>query len=127
MKVVKRTGLVPVQTKKTGDIFGMPPKAAEIAFKAGEVTFVDPPAGIDFYEVILQKEKAPEKKETPSDDEIIILDGWKGLHHLKKIALAKALLGDGYAVPEGTKTADYAESVIEAEVQRRAAAGVASE
>ncbi|AZO29419.1 hypothetical protein [Mesorhizobium sp. M1B.F.Ca.ET.045.04.1.1] len=116
MKVVKKTGLVPVHSFKTGTIFGVVPDVARkmLAEKAAEL--VEVPEGIETYEVAdsVEPKKLAEAKEVHAID---IPDNWEEMHHLQKIKLAKTITGD-----DSVKTLDAAKEIIGAEIQRRAAA-----
>lgn len=117
MKVVKKTGLVPVHSFKTGTIFGVVPDVARkmLAEKAAEL--VEVPEGIETFEVadsVEPKKKPAAAKEVHAID---IPGNWEEMHHLQKIKLAKAIAGD-----DSVKTLDAAKEIIGAEIQRRAAA-----
>lgn len=56
-----------------------------------------------------------------NDEPVVVPDDWQDLHWKKKVALAEALAGDAWNVPEGEKAADVAGSVIEAHLEAQAA------
>ena len=58
MKVVKKTGLVPVYSLRTGDIFGVSPDKAREMVNAKLATFADVPEGVETYEVADAKKPA---------------------------------------------------------------------
>lgn len=118
MQVVKKTGLVPVRSNETGDIFGVTPVRARELLAEKKVTLFEIPSEV---EVIATDEPEPEKVDaTSADFDIDIPDDWEGLHYLSKIKLAKEIVGGDLAVKEGQKTVDAAEEVIAAEYERRA-------
>lgn len=121
MKVVKKTGLVPVYSLQTGGIFGVSPDKAREMVAAKLATFADIPEGIETYEVADAKKPA-EKAETKAEPAVEIPENWETMHHLQKIKLAKTLTGD-----DSVKTLKEALEVIASEVQRRAAAVPAAE
>lgn len=118
MKVVKKTGLVPVRSNETGDIFGVTPARARELLAEKKVVLFEIPKEV---EVIEADDPAPEKVEVMSaGHDIEIPDDWESLHYLSKIKLAKELVGGELAVKDGQKTVDAAEDAIAAEVERRA-------
>ncbi|TIX28918.1 hypothetical protein [Mesorhizobium sp.] len=121
MKVVKKTGLVPVYSLQTGTIFGVVPDAARKMLTEKTAELVDAPEGIETFEVAdsIEPKKPAAIKEVPAMD---IPDNWESMHHLQKIKLAKTLTGD-----DSVKTLAAAVEVIGAEIQRRAAAVTPSE
>ena len=121
MKVVKKTGLVPVYSLQTGDIFGVSPDKARAMVEAKQAQFVDPPEGVEFYETA-DKVKPPKVESVAEVYDVEIPENWEKSHHLQKIKLAKTLTGD-----DSVKTLKVAEEVIASEVQRRAAAAPAAE
>ena len=121
MKVVKKTGLVPVYSLRTGDIFGVSPDKAREMVKAKLATFADVPEGVETYEVADAKKPAT-KVETKEEPAVAIPEDWETQHHLQKIKLAKTLPGG-----EGVKTLKEAVEVIGLEIQRRAAAETPAE
>lgn len=119
MKVVKKTGLVPVFSKADRRVIGVPPAVAREMIKKNEGSLVSIPSGIETFEVDVIAKPAEPKK--PVEYDVAIPDDWESLHFLQQIKLAKALRSD-YAVPEGTKPLEYAKEVIREEAQRRAVA-----
>ncbi len=120
MKVVKKTGLVPVYSLQTGAVTGMKPDLVRALLKANKVELVAIPDGIETYEVadII----APPPAEVSAPPEIVdIPEGWERQHFLKQIKLAQTIAG--YTdPPEGRAPKEYAIEVLRNEVQRRAAA-----
>ncbi len=133
MKVVAHTGLVPVsatrrfKTKPAGSIFGIPPEMVMEAVKSGDVELVDIPEGIETIEVEGFQFTAPPPAEVDPDDEdlVEIPDDWKTAHGSKRAMIAKAILGlepkAKLPVPDGQDVAQFAYTVIEEELARRAA------
>ncbi|AMX93630.1 MULTISPECIES: hypothetical protein [Mesorhizobium] len=121
MKVVKKTGLVPVHSTKTGRIFGVTPDTARKMLREKAAELVNVPEGIETFEVadsVEPKQPAEIKEVTAAP----IPDDWESMHHLQKVKLAKTLPGG-----EDVKTLAAAVEVIGAEIQRRAAAVTPSE
>jgi hypothetical protein len=120
VKVVKKTGLVPVVSSKGGPIFGVAPDKAREMVKAGLATFAVIPDHIETFEVADGKKAAaaPTAKEEYA---VVIQEDWETLHHLQKVKLAKTL---GF---ETVKTVKEAVEVISQEIQRRAAAETSAE
>lgn len=119
MKVVTKTGLVPVFEHRTGRIRGVKPNVARqlIAERKGE--FARIPAGIETYEepdVIVQPLTKAAKPL-----EIEIPENWESEHYLRQIKLAQKIFGYDNP-PEGRGPKEYAQELLREEVQRRAAA-----
>ncbi|TJW14452.1 MAG: hypothetical protein E5W82_10780 [Mesorhizobium sp.] len=121
MKVVKKTGLVPVHSFKSGTIFGVVPDTARKMLREKVAELVDVPEGIETFEVAdsVEPKQPAEIKDVPA---VAIPEDWETMHHLQKIKLAKMLTGD-----DSVKTLEAAKEVIGAEIQRRAAAVTPSE
>jgi len=118
MKMVKKTGLVPVYAgKDVNHIFGVTPDAAKEGVENKTLFLVEIPEGIETEEVPGMEIVEPEEF---NSEGVVIPPDWDELHHMKKVKLAQSILGDEYKVPEGTKALDYAETAIREEIQRRA-------
>lgn len=119
MKVVKKTGLVPVHTKKTAAIFGISPAAALKGVQSGELILVPIPDDIETFEFAVAE---PKKEAAPVEQVALDIPGaWESMHWAAKVKLAKELLGEDLPEVEGKKAVDVAEDVIRNEVSRRAA------
>src|SRR3546814_13260450 len=93
MKVVKKTGLVPVHTENSNDVFGLPPAEALRGLAAGKLFLVEIPEGIETYEID-DKPAAVKQEEKPAEDEDVVIPGnWESLHYTKIVVLAKQILG----------------------------------
>lgn len=108
MKVVKKTGLVPVHSFRTGTVFGVKPGIARTMLAANECELVEIPSHVE-----TEDNAAPVPKETPKPvvETADVPEDWEKMHHLKQIALAKSLKED-YEVPEGMRAVEYAAQVI---------------
>lgn len=123
MKVVKKTGLVPVYTKNDADtVFGVPPQSAIEGVKAGTLFLFQIPDDVETFEIADGKPVAAvsEKPEAPAV--VQIPENWESLHHATIIRLAKDILGDAFVVPDGKTAKEVAIEEIADEVERRAAA-----
>ena len=120
---LKETGLVRMRVTNgfaphvQGEIAGFAPTVALALFTSNEAVPVDEKG-----EEIAIKEAAPKPKAvatgvTTKSTRIDIPDGWKDLHHLQRVKLAKEITGD-----DNIKTADAADAAILAEIERRAGA-----
>lgn len=126
MKVVKKTGLVPVCSNANGSVFGVDPKTAAEWVKTGQATLADIPEGIETIEVNIEVLPAPTVEEPPVA--VDIPDDWESLHHLQRVKLAKQLLGvETLTLMGEEKPSDHADRVIREELQRRAAAAQPTE
>lgn len=124
----KDTGLVPMKflvptiTDRVGDIQGVEPRTALRWHNDG---LAEPAKG-----TVKPSGEAPDDTaKKGSDDDlrrgaIAIAPDWSGLHHLQRIALARNIAGKGN---DEKMTAEDADKVIQAEVERRGAAGGAPE
>ncbi|WP_269581969.1 hypothetical protein [Roseibium sp. Sym1] len=133
LKVIKKTGLVPVKLKvkngsfSAGDVCGLLPARARQAILDGEADPVDPPDGVEFDTIPLPNPKSKKKQEPENEkstidqgvSEIEIPDTWREAHYLQQVALAKRIAGDDWAVPDGAKPKEHAVNVIEEELNRR--------
>ncbi|BCH33131.1 hypothetical protein MesoLjLc_50610 [Mesorhizobium sp. L-8-10] len=126
MKVVKKTGLVPVLSLQTGGIFGVPPEKARELLRAKQAELVPIPEDIETLDVPNAPAAPKQKQAAPVEHDIAIPDNWEEMHFLQQIKLAKTLRPE-YAPAEGMKPLEYAQAVIREEVQRRAAAETPSE
>lgn len=130
MLVVKKTGLVPVISLARGGrdgIYGVPPDVARKGLLEHTLQLADIPNDIEVYSVAGPAEPKPEAQPEP-ESVVDIPEGWKELHHLARMSLAKKISGADLpkATDEqkaaGITTADLADEIITAEIQRRAAA-----
>lgn len=126
MKVVKKTGLVPVHTKNDPALFGVPPARAVEGLKDGTLFLGEIPEGVETFDVpdlIVKKDVevsgVPKLVAIPAD--------WETMHHAKIMKLASDIYGDAYSVPDGTPPKAYAIEMVNAEVERRAAAEAEAE
>ncbi|TCU34156.1 hypothetical protein [Rhizobium azibense] len=120
MKVVKKTGLVPVHTKIDKTVFGVAPAVAVKGVKQGTLFLVDIPEGVETVEFDVP---AAPKAEQPADvDGVVQIPAdWETLHYAKIIVLAKNLLGADLPEIEEKKPAEVARDIIREELSRRAA------
>src|SRR3546814_1183005 len=94
MKVVKKTGLVPVHTENSNDVFGLPPAEALRGLAAGKLFLVEIPEGIETYGID-DKPAAGKPEEQPADDENVVIPGnWESHYYTKIVVQAKQNLGD---------------------------------
>lgn len=124
MKAVKATGLVPVKMGRR--VFGLPPKEAAAGVKSGGMEFFQIPEGIETIDVAgFEIVAAPKAEPLISTDGLVeIPDDWRIAHGTKRAMIAKAILGlepkAKLPVPEGQDVAEFAVSVIEQELAKRA-------
>lgn len=119
MKVVKKTGLVPVHTNKSTVIFGVSPEVATKGIKSGDLILVPVPDEIETFEFSVAE---PKKEAAPVEQVALDIPGaWESMHWAAKVKLAKELLGEDLPEVEGKKAVDVAEDVIRNEISRRAA------
>jgi hypothetical protein len=125
MKVVKKTGLVPVHTKQETRIFGVLPTVAAKGVAAGSLFLAEIPEGIETIEFATAE---PKKAESPVevDGVVQIPEDWEALHYASQIVLAKTIVGGDLPAIEGKKPADVARDIIREELTRRAAGGAPS-
>lgn len=120
MKMVKKTGLVPVKDAGTGSVYGVKPAKAREMIAAKSATLVDIPEGIETVDLgDVSEPKSADKPAEVSGPEIP--EDWESMHHLQRVKLALAIHGD-FTVHDGEKKSDAADRIIREEVQRRAAA-----
>lgn len=127
MKVVKKTGMVPVRFLRNGEIRGVVPEKIPALLEAGVVEMVEIPDDVETIEVdFAMPRKKPETSgvmTTRASGEVQIPDNWKELHHLQAVKLAKEILGtEKFDPPAEKRPAEYALEVIGNEVARRAEA-----
>src|SRR3546814_122383 len=122
MKVVKKTGLVPVHTENSNDVFGLPPAEALRGLAAGKLFLVEIPEGIETYEID-DKPAAVKQEEKPAEDEDVVIPGnWESLHYTKIVVLAKQILGVEDLPEDGDKNmATIAKEIVTAEIAKREA------
>jgi len=127
MKVVTKTGLVPVHTNTDPSLFGVPPQTAIDGLKAGTLFLGEIPEGIETFDVADGLVKAVAAGVINEPNVIEIPDDWETMHHAKLTKLAKDLFGDQFIVPDGKTANKVATEMVHAEVDRRAAAKAAAE
>jgi hypothetical protein len=127
MKVVKKTGLVPVKlhiaysTGFPGNIIGVSPTKAKDMVRKKEAELVAIPEGIDTVDALDPNPIAEDTTAEPDDrDKVEIPDEWESMHPLRKIAIAKSLV-DPLEIRDGEKTGEAAERTIREELDRRQA------
>lgn len=132
MKVVAHTGLVPVKALRrfrnnpAGAVFGVDPSLAVDALNAGDVELVEIPEGIEVIDLpdFGIPEQAPEVAVVLNEGLVEIPEDWRTAHGSKRAMIAKAILGlepkAKLPVPDGQDVGQFAVSVIEAELVRRA-------
>ena len=124
MKVVKKTGLVPVHTSQSTKVFGVSPADAMKGLADGTLFLAVIPDGIETFDVdegpkadtaVTLEEQPAEVVEIPND--------WENLHFAKIIVLAKKILGVKDLPEDGDKTsAVIAKEIVLAELAKRAQA-----
>lgn len=141
MKVIKKTGLVPVKDVTTGEIFGVMPETARTQILAGKFALImDIPEEHETEEVdgpevdkdgfyVQPKEgdrrgsagKASKPQGDNEENEIKdIPENWRDMQHLQRIKLAKDLYPDYTPTTENGKwTADHADQKIQEMVDFR--------
>lgn len=129
MKVVKKTGLVPVKlftpfsTGFPGDIVGVSPAKAREMVKKKEAILVDIPEHIETIDEAGPTPDAvsvPVEEDTSHLDKVVIPDNWETIHHLKRIVIAKSL-SDPLEIRDGEKPLEAADRMIRQEIERRQA------
>jgi hypothetical protein len=127
MKVVTKTGFVPVKLKRAslpyqaGEIIGLTPDKARKAVADGDADFADIPAGVETHNVADLGATVSKPAAKIDDETADIPDGWKDLHPLKRVNLAKRLNPD-FAPKDGQTPTEAADEFLEAELKRRAEA-----
>lgn len=120
MKVVKKTGLVPVHTKHDATVFGVPPAAAIKGVIEGKLFLFPIPDDVETIE--FDDPKVPELQAEPEvADPLGIPDDWESLHYAKIIVIAKNIVGGDLPEVEDKKPAEVARDIIREELSRRAA------
>lgn len=132
MKVIAHTGLVPVRAlrrfrnRSSGAVFGIEPEIATKALKAGDVELVAIRSDLETFDYGPEIEADPEVVVAADQNLVEIPDDWRTVHGAKRAMLAKKILGlessDKLPVPEGDDIGDFAISVIESELAKRAVA-----
>lgn len=116
MKVVKRTGLVPVRHHSDGMVSGVKPEVAKDLVLKKLAELVPVREDIETYDVPDPVPPEPEKPKAKVDPgRASIPVDWETMHHLKRFALAQALTGQRPASDE------EARKVIAEEVAKRSA------
>lgn len=116
MKVVKKTGLVPVLSLQTGAVTGMKPDLVRDLLQKKLVELVPIPDGIETFEALAAI--ASPAPEAAREVLVEIPDGWERLHFLKQIKIAREIAGYDQP-PEGRQAKEYAYEILSAEVERR--------
>ncbi|NEI70963.1 hypothetical protein GR212_15370 [Rhizobium lusitanum] len=120
MRVVKKTGLVPVHTKHDTKVFGVSPTVAAKGVAEGSLFLADIPEGVETTDVAAPAPSVP-LEPLEVDGVVQIPDNWEDLHYATKIALARSLLGGELPEIADKKPAEVARDIIQEEVARRAA------
>lgn len=125
MKAVKKTGLVPVMYRNK--VIGVPPSDAIKGVKSGEMSLVTIRSDIETIDVLGAEKDVSVKDDIAPKvfDGVVIPDDWRTVHGTKRALIAKEILGidpkEKLPAPEGVEIGDFAVSVIEAELEKRAA------
>jgi len=119
MRVVSKTGLVPVYNLVSGRIHGVFPDIARAMIADGKAELHKIPDGVEYYEVPDREAPAQAASEPTPDKEIP--PEFEKKHFLWQIKLAQEIFGYKKP-PEGRQAAEYALELLRNEVQRRAAA-----
>jgi hypothetical protein len=129
MKVVKKTGLVPVHTSQSTRVFGVSPAEALKGLANGTVFLAAIPDDVETYEIDDgPKADAAVVQAKPDDEVVEIPDDWDKLHYMKIVVLAKQILNVEDLPEDGDKTAAViAKEIVSAEVAKRAAAAEAGD
>lgn len=121
MKVVKKTGLVPVHTKQEKRIFGVFPAIALKGVADGTLFLVDIPEDVETFEFAAPALQATEEP-VEADAVLDIPADWETLHWAKQVVIAKQILGvDDLPEVADKKPAEVAKDVIREELARRTA------
>lgn len=121
MKIIKKTGLVPVKDLLTGEVFGVSPDTARVEVNKGRYQLMEIPSDYETEEVEgpeILAGGAPVDDGDGEKETIQIPEDWRKDQHLKRIKLAKDLF-PSYQPPDGKWTADIADAKIEEEIARR--------
>jgi hypothetical protein len=131
MKVVKRTGLVPVyEPKNSSHIFGVSPEAAIEGVNNKILVLVDEQvlkdAEVETFDYVVPGSTGKAKDAKDDADEagpILIPADWETQHYMKNIQIAETIKpGMAAAAKAAGKSAkDAAEEIIKTELARRAA------
>lgn len=128
MKVIKKTGLVPVHTKHNAEIFGVTPDVARTQVPLGELFLVEIPDSYETFEVPDPVFPVPEVKEEPDKkvELVVIPDDWKSFPALKRLSLASKIAGRKFVLTDEQKAkemkvSELGDEFLREEVARRAA------
>lgn len=129
MKVVKKTGLVPVyEPKNAAHIFGVTPEAAIEGVNKRTLVLVDEQvlkdAKVDTFDYVVpgsSSKAKDEKDDADNDGPIEIPADWEGQHYMKNVQLAERIEPGmaAKAKAAGKSAKEAAEEVIKAELERR--------
>lgn len=120
MKVVKKTGLVPVHSTASKEIFGVSPADAAKGVKNGTLFLIDIPEDIETITISDGPANGVVENDEPDSDVVDIPEGWESLHWAKIVVLAKDILGvDELPEHESKKPLEVARETVQAEVDRR--------
>lgn len=139
MKVITSTGLVPVKALKrfkhhpAGRVFGVEPHLVPAAVKSGDIELHPVPDGVETHDYDVHLESPKGAPEAPAGgpaesagSDVEIPEDWNDLHWMKKVKLAKDIAPD-FEPGDAKWNEKIAHEVIEAELQRRAAADKSQE
>ncbi len=113
MKVVSKTGLVPVLCGVTGSIFGIEPEKAIKLLATKRVALVPIPEEIETYDFGEPVVDDPVVVNESQATDGLVPEDWRELHHLPRIKLAKEIYGGDLPLIDGEKPAQAAIRVIE--------------
>ncbi len=122
MKVVAKTGLVPVHTNNDKTIFGLPPVDVRKGLADGSLFLVDIPDDIETIEVDDGVTALPVAVDDHEPDGLVeIPENWETLHYTKIVVIAKKILGVEDLPEDGDKSiAVIAKEIVMAELAKRA-------
>lgn len=127
MKVIKSTGLVPVkaltrfQNNRSGAVFGVAPDRARAGLAAKELELFPIPDDVETFNVADLIPAAPVEATAPEvTSDVEIPDDWETMQWLKRVKIAKQIIGGDLVQQGEEKPDDAAKRVIREEVQRRA-------
>lgn len=95
---------------RLGDLAGFPPDVAARMYVAGEAVPTDE-AGCPIE--VVTAHRAPAAA-LPPEPVLAVPEGWESLHHLRRINLARQIVG-----PDRALTADEADTIIRAHLERQ--------
>lgn len=132
MKVIKKTGLVPVKDKDTGEVFGVSPEVARREVLRGTYALVtEIPSEYETEEVdgpevneegFFVGEDRSDGAGKPKDEDaerIEIPEDWRSKHHLVRMKMAKELYPDFTPENGGKWTTELADQKIQEMVDQR--------